>query len=210
MFSLFHSIFFKLSLVCSLLLPLIFCSLSKISDSQAFNLQTLSIQPFSSPSFWSSRRIVGGCGGSYWFTYTAYVTEEDEYAGYRIPAGSTVISNIWAISRNEEVYPDAHLFKPERFLSEGVLRPDVRDPLEFVFGFGRRICPGKHIAISTITMIVASMLSTLTIEKAIDEAGHPIEPTLEYNTLLVTHPLPFKCLIKPRSKEAVNLIRTRE
>ncbi|TFK41772.1 cytochrome P450 [Crucibulum laeve] len=138
------------------------------------------------------------------------VTEEDEYAGYRIPAGSTVISNIWAISRNEEVYPDAHLFKPERFLSEGVLRPDVRDPLEFVFGFGRRICPGKHIAISTITMIVASMLSTLTIEKAIDEAGHPIEPTLEYNTLLVTHPLPFKCLIKPRSKEAVNLIRTRE
>lgn len=41
--------------------------------------------------------------------------------------------------RNEEVYPDAHKFKPERFLVEvDEVTAKRRDPRNFVFGFGRR------------------------------------------------------------------------
>ena len=40
--------------------------------------------------------------------------------------------------RNESVYPDAHNFNPGRFLKDGQIDPDVKDPEELMFGWGRR------------------------------------------------------------------------
>jgi cytochrome P450 len=37
-----------------------------------------------------------------------------------------------------DVYPDPFSFKPERFLKDGKLNPDVKDPTKIIFGFGRR------------------------------------------------------------------------
>lgn len=82
-------------------------------------------------------------------------TEEDNYKGYTIPAGSVVIPNAWyvydnllvhdlsdvhprAILHDENVYPDPFEFKPERFLKDGQLDLSVPDP-SAAFGFGRRI-----------------------------------------------------------------------
>jgi cytochrome P450 len=65
--------------------------------------------------------------------------KEDVYEGYRIPEGATVIANVFAITRDEEMYPDPLEFRPERFLGPS---PQV-DPHKFVFGFGRRACPGS-------------------------------------------------------------------
>jgi hypothetical protein len=42
------------------------------------------------------------------------------------------------MSRNEEVYSDAESFKPERFIKNGTLNEEIRDPHDIVFGFGRR------------------------------------------------------------------------
>jgi hypothetical protein len=42
------------------------------------------------------------------------------------------------MTRDEEVYPDAESFKPERFIKNGALNKDIRDPRDIVFGFGRR------------------------------------------------------------------------
>ncbi|KAG9098356.1 hypothetical protein FRC07_010657, partial [Ceratobasidium sp. 392] len=56
--------------------------------------------------------------------------EEDVYRGYRIPAGSIVMGNVWAITRNPAVYADPERFNPDRFLDGTV--PDAP-----VFGFGR-------------------------------------------------------------------------
>lgn len=38
--------------------------------------------------------------------------------------------------RNEELYPEAHKFKPERF--EGCLDGEAAQQVDAVFGFGRR------------------------------------------------------------------------
>ena len=43
-----------------------------------------------------------------------------------------------AMARDPEQYPDPDRFLPERFLKEGKLDPDVRNPRAFCFGFGRR------------------------------------------------------------------------
>ncbi|KAJ7106251.1 cytochrome P450 [Mycena epipterygia] len=140
------------------------------------------------------------------FAVPHFLAIEDEYRGYRLPAGSVVIGNTWAILHDEVMYPDPYAFKPERFLLDGIPNPAVRDP-DAAFGFGRRICPGRHMARSSIWITVASILATFNIDKAVDEAGHVIEPTFEYMAGLISAPLPFKCSITPRSKEAVALIR---
>ncbi|KAJ7252570.1 cytochrome P450 [Mycena rebaudengoi] len=56
------------------------------------------------------------------------VAVEDTYRGYRIPAGSVVVPNIWAIFYDETAYPDPYKFNPDRFLLNGQLNPAVRDP----------------------------------------------------------------------------------
>ena len=46
------------------------------------------------------------------------------------------------MSRDEARFPNAGDFVPERFLDDdGTLNDDT--PADFVFGFGRRICPGE-------------------------------------------------------------------
>ncbi|KAJ7749720.1 cytochrome P450 [Mycena metata] len=135
-----------------------------------------------------------------------YLTVEDEYRGYRIPAHSVVIGNAWAILHDEDMYPDPHSFKPERFLLDGKLNPAIRDP-DAAFGFGRRICPGRNMATSSLWITIASILSTFNISKATDDYGDVVELSHEYVPGLIACPLPFKCSIAPRSPQAVEAIQ---
>ncbi|KAJ7235516.1 cytochrome P450 [Mycena rebaudengoi] len=134
-----------------------------------------------------------------------FVSVEDVYRGYRIPAGSIVVANSWAMSHDEVMYPDSFSFKPERFLLDGKLNPDVRTPT-FAFGFGRRICPGRHMAMSSLWISIASILAAFDISKAVGEDGNVVEPSYEYEPGMVSVPAPFQCSIKPRSQMAINLI----
>ncbi|KAG2049577.1 cytochrome P450 [Suillus hirtellus] len=78
------------------------------------------------------------------FGFPHRTTEDVIWENYCIPAGTTVIGNHWAISRDPEVYPEPDAFKPQRWIDdEGRLRDDLSF---FVYGFGRRVCPGQHVA----------------------------------------------------------------
>ncbi|KAJ4493679.1 cytochrome P450 [Lentinula edodes] len=136
-------------------------------------------------------------------------TSEDLYRGYRIPAGSIMVPNIWAILHDENTYPEPHTFKPERFIGEdGKINPAVKDPDTALFGFGRRICPGRFMAFSSIWIAVASMLAVFDISKPVDENGNVIEPTFEYIPSMACVPAPFECALKPRSAQAEEMIRS--
>ncbi|KAF8877650.1 cytochrome P450 [Gymnopilus junonius] len=141
-------------------------------------------------------------------------SEDDVYNGYYIPKRAVVIGNSWAMLHDEETYPDPSTFNPDRFLttnkSTGKLEldPTVRDPALMAFGFGRRMCPGRDVALSVIWLTMASVLATFNITKAIDENGKELEPDVQYWSGLIVHPLPFKCTIKPRSKAAEELVKS--
>ncbi|KIL71215.1 hypothetical protein M378DRAFT_154710 [Amanita muscaria Koide BX008] len=132
--------------------------------------------------------------------------EEDIYKDLYIPKGAIVIPNVWAITRNEERYPEPELFRPERyFTEEGILN---KDSLSYVFGFGRRICPGRHLADASVWLMIASVLATFNISKARDEHGNEIDVDDQaFTDSLAMHPLPFKCSITPRSQQAESLVR---
>ncbi|KAF9558598.1 cytochrome P450 [Agrocybe pediades] len=135
-----------------------------------------------------------------------YATADDVYNGYYIPKGSIVIGNAWAMLYDEKHYPEPHTFNPERFLKNGELNPDVLDPAEVAFGFGRRICPGRHLALSVLWLTAATILSTFNITKEKEEDGTTKEPSIEYLSGLIYRPRPFRCTIAPRCKAAEELI----
>jgi cytochrome P450 len=69
-----------------------------------------------------------------------------------------------AILHDPVMYPEPDSFKPERFINpDGSLREDP--VLTTIFGFGKRICPGRHLADATFFIVVASFLSVFNIKK---------------------------------------------
>ncbi|KAF7296361.1 Cytochrome P450 [Mycena chlorophos] len=139
-----------------------------------------------------------------------YTDTQDEYQGYLIPAHSLVIGNAWAILHDEKIYQEAHQFKPERFLRNGQINPDIMDPDIAAWGFGRRVCPGMHMAKGTMWISIASILASFNIEKAHDEYGNTIEPSFECTPGIVRGPLPFQCTITPRSSQTTEAILATE
>ena len=106
-----------------------------------------------------------------------------------------IITLLRAIMHNPEMYPDPETFKPERHEAEG-----VPDPIECgVFGYGRRqvgtiagvkstlissssirSCSGKNMALDTVWIAMATILTVFNIKKAVDEKGNIITPAIEF------------------------------
>lgn len=179
--------------------------------------------------------------------------EDNVYEGMFIPKGSLIFGNIWGILRDEKLYPEPGVFKPERFLSPAHASstpvPDSaaqtsrsssrtlstaehhaesketnaaerrRDPRTYVFGFGRRRCPGAHLVESSLWLVMVSMFATLDISKArvaatdeprlnteLRRAESAIEPEIVFDNSVFRIPKPFKCSIKPRSDQALKIV----
>jgi cytochrome P450 len=67
---------------------------------------------------------------------------EDVYDGYYIPKGSMLMTAVWWYAHDPAVYTDPGTFEPDQYI-EPHSEPN---PEDFVFGYGRRACPGKHLS----------------------------------------------------------------
>ncbi|KAJ2917369.1 hypothetical protein MD484_g3052, partial [Candolleomyces efflorescens] len=126
------------------------------------------------------------------------VSEDDVYEGYFIPKGTVVIGNIWHILHDPETYPEPDKFNPDRFIKDGKINQEATDPALAAFGFGRRICPGRFIALDTLYVLISSTLAMFDVSAPKDKDGNPdIKPS--FSVGLICHPGPFECSITPRS-----------
>lgn len=129
-------------------------------------------------------------------------SREDSINGVRIPTGAILLPAIWWFTRDPTAHHKPEEFKPERFL-EPYNEPSATN---VIFGFGRRICPGKTLADATLFITIAQSLAALSIKKAVDENGQEIEPDHVFGNGIIALPGPFKARIAPRSKKYEDLI----
>jgi len=149
--------------------------------------------------------------------------KDDLYNGFVIPQGTIVFVNAWGILHDESRFPDPFAFRPERYLplvtgkaSEDDEAPSPIDPTKIIFGYGRRVCPGEHVARTGLWMAMAMLLSSFEI-KAKPESSNPADTLKtenrerysddEWTGEIVSMPKPFACDIKPRSDQRAELIR---
>jgi cytochrome P450 len=88
------------------------------------------------------------------------------------------MGNSRAITRKEELYPEPEKFIPERFW--GKMDSEAARQVDSVFGFGRRVCPGREFSESSIFLLISNIIATMDLTKEVDEAGVPITPPVEY------------------------------
>jgi cytochrome P450 len=75
--------------------------------------------------------------------------------GFLIPGGITVGTSAKCMHLNEEVFSDAEIFKPERWLSDGSQAGENRiremNRWFWAFGSGGRMCIGSHFALHSMS-----------------------------------------------------------
>ncbi|KAM6493606.1 cytochrome P450 [Amanita muscaria] len=111
-----------------------------------------------------------------------YTTKDDWYQGYFIPKGTICFPNVWSLNHDPAIYgTDADHFNPGRFIDkDGGLSPAIpatKDEGHVSYGFGSRICLGRHIANDALFINFASILWATSISPAVNaNTGKPDVP----------------------------------
>jgi hypothetical protein len=114
-----------------------------------------------------------------------------------------------AYNNDPKIYPQPAEFNPDRFIARDGHDPEP-DPHNVSFGFGRRICPGRLIADTTLFLNIAQSLATFSITKGVGEDGREITPHVYFEPGMICHPAPYQCTFIPRSAKHEELIRVME
>ena len=96
------------------------------------------------------------------------------------------------MSRDEQLYPDPEVFRPERFLGSPPTDVKAFNPWNYIFGTGKRYqsgfrlkslaavltiprkCPGVHFIQSSLWLVIARVVATLDIKEKVVN-GVPVE-----------------------------------
>ncbi|OTB02535.1 hypothetical protein M426DRAFT_62206 [Hypoxylon sp. CI-4A] len=142
------------------------------------------------------------------------LTQEDHYMGFRLPKGSALVNNVYAIHADDARYPNARQFDPDRFKDDkqnfydSAVNPDVSKRDQFAFGAGRRICPGIHVADRSLFLGISRLLWAFDFKRPLDSNGKEIVPDPSKITQgFLTAPVPFQAVIAPRDAKRADIIR---
>ncbi|EIN11182.1 cytochrome P450 [Punctularia strigosozonata HHB-11173 SS5] len=131
--------------------------------------------------------------------------QDDVYEDQVLPEGTWCLANIWAILHDDDLYPDPHNFRPERFMEEtDATRARMIDPETYVFGFGRRRCPGHNFAHASVWLAIARILACFEISPIGDNEKDV--PVPAFTPGAIRNTLPFACKITPRHSKVAELI----
>lgn len=57
---------------------------------------------------------------------------------------------------------------------------EAAQQVDAIFGFGRRVCPGKLFAEASVWLLMVNIVATMNIEKSVDDMGQPLTSNAEY------------------------------
>ncbi|RYP80318.1 hypothetical protein DL770_006265 [Monosporascus sp. CRB-9-2] len=92
--------------------------------------------------------------------------------GEHFPAGTIVGTSPWVNSRNEEIYGDPNLFRPERWIADEAGTGVTREQVALMrsnfhpFATGPGNCVGKNLAMTELMITVARTLHRLDVRRA--------------------------------------------
>ena len=114
----------------------------------------------------------------------------------RIPAGATIVANVWGMLQDPEIHEDPTAFNPARFIGLAA----EPSPEDIIFGFGKRQvhlhirafslgilttkhsrCPGIAVAQSSVWLSIALTLAAYNVTPVMRSDGKPILPSLKYS-----------------------------
>uniref|UniRef100_A0A5B6ZNC7 Uncharacterized protein n=1 Tax=Davidia involucrata TaxID=16924 RepID=A0A5B6ZNC7_DAVIN len=125
-------------------------------------------------------------------------SEECMVGGFRIPRGTMLLVNLWAIQNDPKIWVDPTKFKPDRF--EGL--EGTRDGFKLMpFGSGRRGCPGEVLAMHMVGLALGSLIQCFDWERGSTEMVNMTEVT--GFTIPKAQPLMVRC--QPR-RAMMNLL----
>ncbi|KAI0730578.1 cytochrome P450 [Earliella scabrosa] len=113
------------------------------------------------------------------------VFQDVPYQEYTIPSGTSVVASIWGMAHDPERFEDPDAFRPERFYDPAhgrdasFLEESKKQVRSIVFGFGRRVCPGRFLADDWLWLMLASVLATMKIASPDNAPVKQPEFTLE-------------------------------
>ena len=82
------------------------------------------------------------------------LSEETVFGGYRVPAGTVMVSQNQVSCRLEQFFENPHTFNPDRWMP-GSLATEIDNFLVLPFGYGPRGCIGKSIAETSMLMFTS-------------------------------------------------------
>lgn len=89
--------------------------------------------------------------------------DEDEIAGWHVPARAMVVMNPWTVHRDARLYEDPEAFRPERWA--GGLEQRLPRFAFFPFGGGPRLCIGSSFALMESRLVLATLAQRFRFER---------------------------------------------
>ncbi|PIL24604.1 hypothetical protein GSI_12488 [Ganoderma sinense ZZ0214-1] len=132
------------------------------------------------------------------------VPEDIAYGDYVLPRGTTLVANIRGMLHDSNCFPDPDAFDPGRFYDPdngrdtAFLQKSTRHVRHIVFGFGRRVCPGKFYGDALLWIVTTSVLAAFKV--SMPDSGP--RPEAKFIVEPIMHPQPFACKIEPRSESS--------
>ena len=87
-----------------------------------------------------------------------------EFAGHQIPANTNVMITNCFLHQDPAHWKDAQTYQPQRWADEGMQANPIGSGHFFPFGRGSRMCMGLPLALFSMKMAVATLLSKLKVE----------------------------------------------